>query len=441
MNATCLRCDWRGDTAAASCPECGAPLYRPAPRDPVPRGAAQPPDTMPMERAPWARDAPERARPVPSSPRRILLIAGAFFAMIGFLFWRGGGNPDAGRVAGSRPTPPETGGRLIYAVPTGDSAARLWRWDLRTDRVTRGPLIPSPLALVNVRSSAHGWLGITSDAGDGIREASVLDSLDAGAVPESIGRGDIVTWTDRGTTVVLVERGPLLDRCHRLVHVTAVSIDSPREHVLRDTICGDVASVGRTSLGYFLTILRDHGADVVGVGYRDAGTLLRGHGMIDVSPAGHMLVTPASEFLPQGPPSNGSDPPTIRVSGAAFAFRLFGGRPVDLQAGAVPLRIERVLSYSDGSVRALVIGRRGRGAVALWEIALGIAGLDLEPPRSVIDVDGFTDAAYANDGTAFILTGGRLWHLRDDRLTAVELPGGAPAPAGPIAWILQEPTT
>ena len=34
MTATCFRCDWVGETGRAACPSCGAPLYRPAPRDP-----------------------------------------------------------------------------------------------------------------------------------------------------------------------------------------------------------------------------------------------------------------------------------------------------------------------------------------------------------------------------------------------------------------------
>jgi hypothetical protein len=87
-----------------------------------------------------------------------------------------------------------------------------------------------------------------------------------------------------------------------------------------------------------------------------------------------------------------------------------------------------------------VIGRTRRTTAALWEVALGIAGMDTEAPRSLIEVAGPTHAAYANDGTAFVLTGGRLWHLRDHRLTELDLPEGAPHPDGPLAWIVREPT-
>jgi hypothetical protein len=379
---------------------------------------------------------------VSSNPRTILLAAGAVFTVIGLLFVPGGGDPDIGRGSGPRPSPPETGGWLVYSVPTGERAARLWRWNLRTDQVARGPLIRSPIALVNVRSTAHGWLGITGDAGSRIREAAFLDSLDPRASPEPIGRGAIVRWTDRGTTVLLVRRGPVLDRCHRLVHVEAVSVDSrSRQRVFRDRICGDVVSVGRMSLGYFLTIVGDGVANVVGAGYRDAGLLLRDHGMIDISPAGHMLVTPASEFLPEDPASAGAGTAPIRVSGAAFRYRLFGGRPVDLRVRGAPLRIQRVLAYANGSAGALVIGRRGRDPAALWEVPLGVVGTDPQTPRFVVETSGSTHAAYANDGTAFVLTGARLWHLRDHRLTALEVPAGAPPVVGPFAWIVREPTS
>lgn len=386
-------------------------------------------------------DPSGRPRSVPSNPRTILLIAGAVLTVI-VLLWRGGVETGAERVAGSAETPQETGGRLIYGVPRGDGTARLWRWDLSTDRVTRGPLIRSPLVLVNVRSTADGWLGITADAGNGIRQAFVLDSLESSASPRAIGRGNIVEWTNRGATVLLVGHGRLLDDCHRLVSVAAVNVASgASEGVVRDAVCGDVVSVGRTSLGYFFTIIGETGADLVGVGYRDAGALLRDHGMIDISPDGRMLVTPASEFLPEEASSDRSLASPIHVSGVASRYRLFGGRPDELLVDAQPLRIQRVLAYSAGGERTLVIGRRGRDTAALWEVPLGIVGMDPQTPRFVVEVSGSTHAAYAGDGTAFVLTGGRLWHLRDHRLTALAVPEGAPEIAGPFAWIVREPAS
>jgi hypothetical protein len=251
-----------------------------------------------------------------------------------------------------------------------------------------------------------------------------------------------VTWTRRGGMVLLVERGPMLDRCRRLIDVTAVDVGQPgAETVLHETICGDVLSVGRTSIGYFLTLLDEDDVNVVGVGYEDAGILLPHHGVIDISPGGEMLVTPAAEFLPEQPSSGGPDAPPIPISGEASRYRLFGGMPVDLLPDAASLRIERVLAYADGGTRALVIGRQGRDGPALWEVPLGIAGDEPTIPRYILQARGSTAATYANDGTAFVLTDSRLWHLVEDRLTALELPEGAPTPDGPIAWIVREPIT
>jgi hypothetical protein len=441
MIATCFRCDWVGETAGAACPSCGAPLYRPATRDPE-RRAAPPPSAMGVERPDDEEVAdPVEGRPVTTSPWTVLLISGAVFSLIALLLARGGLDPDPGPVV-SPSQVPETGGRLIYTVPVGGGMARMWRWDLVTDLVARGPLIREPLALVNVQSPTYGWLGITSDLGGGEQEASILDSLGPDAATESIGRGDIVTWTRRGGTVLFVEREAVSGGCRRIVDVTAVNVGRPgRETVLHDTICGDVLSVGRTSLGYFLTILGRDGVDVVGVGYQDAGILLEDHGVIDVSPGGLMLVTPGSEFLPEPPSHAGPDTAPLRISGVASRYRLFGGPPVDLLADAAPFRIGRVLAYRDGGSRALVIGSQGRDRPALWELPLSIAGSAPAIPRYIVGVRGFTAAAYANDGTAFVITDARLWHLRDYRLTALNLPEGAPRPAGPLAWIVHEPTT
>jgi hypothetical protein len=438
MSATCLRCDWEGETSASACPRCRAPLYRVAPSEREPRAAPHPTPTPLVE--PMSALSPASG-PERSSPRAILLITAVVFSLVAFLLSRG--RLDPGPPGGGGPPSPVsrlTGGRLVYTVPVGDEMARVWRWNLATEEVSKGPLVRAPVALVNIRSQGHGWLGVTSDDGRGAREASLLDSLDPDARTEPIGSGDIVTWTQRGGTVLLVERGPLLDRCRRVVDVTAVEVGRPgAETVLHDTICGDILSVGRTSVGYFLTVLGEGDVNVVGVGYDDAGVLLRHHGVIDVSPGGHMLVTPASEFLPEQPSSGGPDEPPIRVSGEASRYRLFGGMPVDLLADAAPLRIERVLAYTDGGTRALVIGRQGRDRAALWEVPLGIAGTEPAIPRYVIQVRGSTAATYASDGTAFVLTDSRVWHLRENRLTALEIPEGAPSPDGPIAWIVREP--
>jgi hypothetical protein len=381
-------------------------------------------------------------RAATSSPGRIVAAVAAVFLVISLLLTRAGSEPpdaSGGDRAEADLAPARTGGRLVYAVTRPDGTSRLWRWDVLGDRVARGPRVPEPVALVNILSPSSGWLGLTAEDTGG-RTAAVVDSLEPTSTPRSIGAGDIVTWTSRGGTVLLVDRGPLQDRCRREISVTAVGVvPRTRQTVLRETICGDVSSAGRTGIGVFVTLLDDDGADVVGVGYPDAGVLLPDHGLIDIGPNGQMLVTEEEEFVAEVPVV-GDDPPRP-PTGAALRYRLFEQAPTDLLADSVPIRIDDVLAYSSAGTRALVIGRQGGDGPALWELPLGIVGLEREVPRYLIGVRGITEAAYATDGTAFVLTDGRLWHLRDDELEPVELPADAPTPNGPLAWIRAEPTT
>jgi hypothetical protein len=390
------------------------------------------------------RHDPDEDRPAsagaraPTSVRAVLAVVVAFFALI-LLALVTGGLPEERRVRTS-PSPSEdrTKGILVYAVPDGSGAARLWLWRLFEGDVEQGPLIREPLEMVNVRSPGYGWIGFTSDLGNGVLEAAVLDSLEPAAEAEPVGSGDLVTWTREGGTVILVDRGPVRGDCRRRVVIDAEHLDvEGGQSVLDDTICGDVLTVGRTSLGYFMTRQRPGGADIVGAGYEDAGVLLADHGLIAISPGGEMLVTPSSRFLPASPSPDGSP----AVAGEVSSFTQFGGRPVPYLVRGAPLRVEEVLAYAPGSTRALVVGRLPGEDPGLWELPLGVAGAESRVPRFVGVTRGFTAAAYGGDGTAFVVTGGGLWELRDQRLRPLEVPDGAPAPSGPLVWVLREPLT
>lgn len=440
MRRTCFRCDWAGDAEGEDCPTCGAPLYPPARSVREPKRPSPAPE-MAVDEEGEDPTGVAAGPAAPTSPVPVLVTVAAIFLVILLLLARGDPDEPDGGVGPieTTETPGRTGGRLIYTVSAADGTSRLWRWDLIGGEVSRGPVVRHPVALVNILSPGYGWLGVTSEDALGAREAAVLDSLEPGSVARSLGGGDIVTWTKRGGMVLFVDRGTLRDRCRREVEVTAVSLQpSARETVLHDTICGDVVSAGRTSLGYFLTVLGPEGADVVGMGYPDAGVLLRDHGVIDISPNGQMLVTEESEFLP-GPLTTVDDPPPLVPTGSASRYRLFEPGPAELLSDSVPIRIDEVLAYTAAGSRALVIGRQGSDGRALWELPLGIVGLEHQVPRFLMPVRGVTEAAYASDGTAFVLTDGRLWHVRDDRLVRVRLPEGAPTPDGPLAWIVREP--
>ena len=162
--------------------------------------------------------------------------------------------------------------------------------------------------------------------------------------------------------------------------------------------------------------------------------------MIDISPNGQMLVTEESEFLPGRPRPRRTTRPCSRPD--ASRYRLFERGPAELLPDSVPIRIDEVLAYTSAGSRALVIGRQGSDGRALWELPLGIVGLEPRVPRFLIGVRGVTEAAYASDGTAFVLTNGHL--LAPPRRPSRPdpgLPDGAPTPDGPLAWIVREPTT
>ena len=166
MTATCLRCDWKGEIEWF-----GVPSVRHAalPARSERTGAAR--STRPSGRAGVepvegpAEPPFHEARPAPSNPRTILLVTAVVFSVVAFLLARGGLDPGPTSAAGPSRVPLQTGGRLVYTVPVGDSMARVWRWNLATDEVSKGPLVPAPITLVNVRSTGHGWLGVTSHMG------------------------------------------------------------------------------------------------------------------------------------------------------------------------------------------------------------------------------------------------------------------------------------
>jgi hypothetical protein len=444
MTAVCLRCDWEGAGAGTACPRCGAPLYRPVTSsEPRRAAAARRTEEAPIPGPPAARpmEGERELRPVraPTSARAAVAIVLVAFAAIAVTITAGGSERRRPVAAPTSSSLEATGGILVYSVADGSGAARLWLWHLQSGEVAEGPLIRHPLELISVRSPGYGWLAFTSDVGNGTQEAAVLDSFAPAAEEDPIGRGDIVAWGRDGGTAILVKRGPVLGGCRR-VRIVAVNVDiDGGESVLDDRICGDVLSVGRTSLGYFVTTERRGvadvvAADVVGAGYDDAGLLLADHGVIAIAPSGEMLVTPSSEFLPR----SGEVPP---IAGEAWYFRQFGGRAVPYVAEGSPLRVDRVLAYAPGSVQALAIGRLPGEDPGLWELPLGVAGEAPRTARFVGVVRGSTDASYASDGTAFVVTGGRLWEVRDHRMEPLDLPEGSPAPTGPLAWIVREPLT
>jgi hypothetical protein len=373
-------------------------------------------------------EAPVEPIRSPASARSVLTAVGVAFAVVALLLARGGAEPAGpGRRTASDPSPtsPELpNGILVYAAPAGRGASRLWLWDLTERVVRRGPLIPRPAELTNIASPGYGWIGLTATAPGGGQQALALDALGPGARAGRIGAGEVVAWTRGGGSVVLVDQGRVRGRCTRDVRVTVIHLDVDGSEVVLDRpLCGEVTAVGRTSLGHFAGLVGPDGADIVGLGYQDAGVLLQDHRLLGVSPGGEMLVS-----------STGS-------GGSALVYEQFRGRPVRYVVGGVPFAIDRVLAYGPGSAEALVVGHAGdeRG---VWSVSLRPDDRKpLEPTELAPGEGAAAWAAYASDGTAFVLVGARLSIAHDGDLVELQPPDGAPALHGPIVWILREPLT
>ncbi|MFN8233017.1 MAG: hypothetical protein U0V56_05980 [Actinomycetota bacterium] len=63
--------------------------------------------------------------------------------------------------------PPGLTGTLIYAVDRGDGTSVLWRWDLRTGELRRGPEVATPIEPVDANAASPGWVGVTSRTASG----------------------------------------------------------------------------------------------------------------------------------------------------------------------------------------------------------------------------------------------------------------------------------
>jgi hypothetical protein len=451
--ALCLRCDWIGSPAPA-CPRCAAPLFRApessatspsaepihSPSSPDPSGEvneAQPstdpnptfarsgrPEDEPFSE-PAPKDLARRVGAIATAVATCVVIAAAFL-------WVRVHTPPVPTAAS------DLRGTLVYAVDEGAGWSRLWRWDLETGSVHRGPRVREPVELVNAFGAEPGLVGLTSRAEDGDLTGSLLRFLapDESATP--LVRGDLVNWGPRGATVVAVKRGPLIGPCLRHVAIVIKTIVPALEETQFDeTFCGDVLSVGRDSNTTFMTLRHGDRVDLVFAGYGRTHPVLAGHALLSISPAADMLVVDAQALVPD-PVSlvalrdRGDVPPTS-IYGTALYFRGLGVQPRPYRSGPDRLWVDRVLTWSVDSTSALVVGRLGE-MPGVYEITAG-PQRRIDPPRLVMDPSGPIWATAASDDVSFVLADGGFSIVREGAVRPLPLPPGAPAPDGPLVWL------
>jgi hypothetical protein len=248
-------------------------------------------------------------------------------------------------------------------------------------------------------------------------EASVLKTDAAGQSPQPLVTGRHVAFDASGTSAVSVREGPQTRGCNNVVTVDVREIAvGVAQRQFQSRTCAFVLSVARASGTTYLSLVRGDRLSIDFVGYRVLHQILAGHKLESVSSANDMLVVPG-----QG-------------QAARLFFRGTGALdPIPIASGVLPLELAFVLAWSSDASTALVVGQVGQ-QVGIYEVLVG-PGTSPRVPTFVTSVPDRAWAAYAADGTAFIVSGGRMFALRDGRVSFLPMPGGAPAPDGPVIWL------
>jgi hypothetical protein len=319
---------------------------------------------------------------------------------------------------------PPPNGRLVYS--TGDPGGnRLWTWDPRSATVAEGPALDDEVVqLVSAQGALAGWLGVTTRDVGGLLQASILRTQTAEARPEHLYTADLVAWGPDGASVVVAGLGNETNGCYANLKVYRERLDLDlRERTYHSRLfCGGIPTLGQTLATTYFTWERPRGTGVYFLGNGDPHRALWGWSMLSVSPTSDLLVQPA--------------PPSAEAAGGAALFWR-GAHEPDPYRGAdgSPVRMSRILAWTiDAS------GAEGALVEATVEDREGLYLLDTTPggdrvPRYVGIVRQPVFATAAFDGSIYVTMQGRLLSWQDGHLVEVQLPEGAPAPAGPIAWL------
>ena len=450
---TCLRCDWQGESADPTCPNCAAPLYQlgqpPTPGTGVAvkggpeergRGAASTTSEAPSRPSSPVPRQPEPERTgEPSSTRSRSLVALALTVIVTAVAlgsWLNAHREPRAGPAAQRDRPTGLTGTLVYAVPDGQDRSRLWRWDLATGRAVRGPRVPRAIELVDARGAGAGWVGVTSELPDGRLQASVLRFLGPDDRPTPILEGDVVSWGPQGATVIAGRRGPLRPGCRRSVSIVwAKLVPGLRERKYADpALCGDLLSIGEDSASTMFTLEREGRIGIFFAGIGTIHRVLSGHAMVAVSALSDIIVVPRASLaaltpLPARPEEEHAD-----LRGAGLHFLGSGEqRPLPYGVGGDPFAIARMLAWNSNAASALVVGRQGfqRGFYVLDTAS----GNGVDAPRYVGPVSGIPYGTFAPDDTVLMETADGMFASVGGDPFRLDPPPDAPAPQGPIVWI------
>lgn len=413
--ALCFRCDWQGAARGRTCPSCGAPLYR-RPRAPQPALADDP-----------GPERGERARgslPQGVSIGVALTLAVALVAAIEMFSERVPIRHLAGPAHDQAASQvPGRLGSLVYLTRSDG----LWVVDLRAGGAGPGPRVPhGTRELVDLSGAAPGWIGIEW-AREGRRvRAAVVRGVGPDADIAGLGRGDLVAWGPNGTSLVLARNGHVQGKGCAPVRINLVTVATGREEWALDDpgFCGPMLSLSRSSAAtYFTSASGDRLAVYL------TGEVGVPHLMFDG--LGVVSAAPPSAFLLNARTAQGTlDERPSRDT--LLGWKGIGG-PITVGDGTDALTVERILSWSPDGSRVVLVGALGQRH-GVFVLSAG-AGTGPRVPRFVMPEGGTMDATFDDSGGLYLSVGGRIFVDRGGALSRVELPEGAPVPAGPIVWI------
>jgi hypothetical protein len=404
----CLRCDWSGATTSDACPRCGAPLHGGATSGGVggaPSGDPAAPREATVERSRWSVVAV------------VLIVALAGGALV--------------FVQRHTPAPaaePSADGYLVYAANDDAGAPHLWVWNLTASVVVEGPAMPTvPTELLfsyAIRTGSVAMTIPTSDdpASTGRLQAAALRTLDPSARPSILGSGELVAWLASGGFVSVLQESPAQGCANRLRIVTS-SIDTGIHKEPLDTaVCGAPVELDRDLTSPYLTLERHGTPTIYRVSDNTLVPILAGYRALSISLNGDLLVrrpapdAPLALYYPTG---ERSEPTPIGDMGA-------------------PLLPERVLGWDGGANHAYVLGRAA-GVRGVYEVRLP-RRTPLRPPTLLVATDAAdVSAAVTPNGPVYVAADGVIRAVEDASVSFLPVPGGAPAPTGPLLWIATLP--
>jgi hypothetical protein len=428
----CLRCDWTGEAGTSTCPECGTGLFRmpPPEQKPKPERTAQPRRPRTVAPPPPADDVfvpvidrslpePERAR---RRVRRVAIAVAAIAATaIATLQLRSPATPAA-----AHGPLPGVQGSLVYSARDRDGWV-LWSWDLSTGVASKGPHVDRPVELVSASGASPGWIGLTSAEGRR-RTASVVHSVTPDSRATPIATGDLVSWSAAGEELTSLRFGPRRHGCMRHVEIRSWVVAFGTDEIrFDDPMCGLPLSIARGGTFDYLVEANGTTASIRIIGADYTERFMQDHVLVGLSDRGDFLVTPV--------PRPGEVPGDVPPPGLQFFHRRPPkSGPMAFGTEGQPLLSLAFLSWSWDANEAYILGSYG-GVRGVYRVTLG-PGVNLRVPELVHETDAETvDATVTNVGDLFLLLDDRLTYEHGEEVEALQLPAGAPEPAGPMLWV------